>query len=339
MLSGTKKFFYFLPFLIYALFSSCPLYAQNTQIRGFVDALTSYEKGKVSFGFGEQDLFITSELSDRLSFLGESVFKYTPSSPTEFSFSVERIVIKYNYQGNNNIIIGKIHTPLNYWNDTYHHGRVFFPTIERPLLFAANIIPLHTTGITFQGHDFGKIKFGYDVVIGNGLGSADVLDNDKRKSFTVAVHIKPADKLKIGISWYNDAIAKGSTVHDKIINWKVNQNLFTGSVAYFGNKFELLAESTLGINKTDTTGSKNTFASYIYTGYRISEKLIPYLRLDNLTYHDGEIYYDKNNTTVIVAGVRYQINYLAVIKLEYRHQHAEIEGNTDKITAQFAIGF
>lgn len=333
-----KKTFYILPFLIYISFSSS-LFAQNTQIRGFVDALTSYKKGKVSFGFGEQDLFITSEISDRLSFLGESVFKYTPSSPTEFSVSIERIVIKYNIQGNNNIIIGKIHTPINYWNDTYHHGRVFFPTIERPLLFAAEIIPLHTTGINFQGHDFGKIKFGYDVVIGNGLGSADVLDNDKRKSFTAAVHIKPADNLRLGVSFYNDAIAKGATVHDRVINWKVNQNLFTGSVAYFGKKFELLAEGTFGINKTDTTGSKNTRASYIYTGYHINEKLVPYVRLDNLAYNNGEIYYEKNNTTAIVAGARYQINYLAVIKLEYQHQHAQTEGNTNTITAQFAIGF
>ncbi len=151
--------------------------------------------------------------------------------------------------------------------------------------------------------------------------------------------LKPADKLRIGISYYNDAIAKGATVHDKTFNWKVNQNLFTASTAYFGKKFEVLAEGTLGINKTDTTGARNTTASYIYAGYRITEKLIPYIRLDDLEYEKGEIYYDKNNTTSIIAGMRYQINYLAVIKLEYQHQHAEIEGTTNKITAQFAIGF
>ena len=339
MFPGTKKLICFSIFFIYTFFSSSSAVAQNTQIRGFVDALASYEKGKVSFGFGEQDLFITSELSDRLTFLGESVFKYTPSSPTEFSVSIERIVIKYNFQGNNNIIIGKIHSPLNYWNDTYHHGRVFFPTIERPLLFAAEIIPLHTTGLSVQGHDFGKLKFGYDVVVGNGLGSADVLDNDKRKSVTLAVHIKPADKLRIGVSYYNDAISKGSTVNDKTINWKVNQNLFTGSVAYFGNKFEVLAEGTFGINKTDTTGSKSTWASYIYSGYKITEKLVPYVRFDDLQYDKGEIYYNKNNTTSIIAGVRYEINYLAVVKLEYQYQHTETEGRINTITAQFAIGF
>ena len=338
MLPGIKKRSYSFSLLIYIFFCSSSI-AQNTQIRGFVDALTSYEKGKVSFGFGEQDLFITSELSDRLSFLGESVFKFTSSTPTEFSVSVERVVIKYNYQGNNNIIIGKIHTPLDYWNDTYHHGRVLFPTIERPILFSEGIIPLHTTGITFQGHDLGKIKFGYDVAVGNGLGSEDVMDNDKRKSFTAAMHIKPADKLRIGISYYNDGIAKGSTVHDRVINWNVSQNLFTGSAAYFGKKFEVLAEGTLCNNKTDTTGLTNSLASYIYTGYKITEKIIPYMRLDNLNYDRREIYYNKNNITSIVVGMRYQINYLAVIKLEYQHQHAQTEGNTDKVTAQFAIGF
>ena len=314
-------------------------FAQRTQIKGFADIVNTYENGKTSFGFDEQDLFITSEVSDRISFLGESVFKYTPTTPTDFSVSIERIIIKYNIQGNNNIIFGKIHTPLNYWNDTYHHGRVFYPTIERPLLFAAEIIPLHTTGIQFQGHDFGKLRFGYDVVIGNGLGSTPVLDNDKRKSVTIAIHIKPVDNLRLGVSYYNDAVSKGATVEDKVINWKVNQNLFTGSVAYFGKKFELLAEGTFAINKTDSTGSKTTLAPYIYTGYRITKKLIPYIRLDYLHFENGEILFNKDNTTSIVGGIRYEINYLAVVKLEYQYQHAEIEGNINSITAQFAIGF
>ena len=336
MLSGKNIAFSFVWICMFFCISS---FAQNTQIRGFIDGLSSYSKGKVSFGFGEQDLFITSELSDRLSFLGETVFKYAPSSPTEFSVSVERVIIKYNLVGNHNIILGKIHTPLNYWNDTYHHGRVFFPTIERPLLFGAEIIPLHSTGISFQGHNLGNLKFGYDVVIANGLGSQEISDNDKRKSFTAAVHIKPVENMRIGLSYYNDVIAKGANVHDRVINWKVTQNLFSGSVAYFGKKFELLTEGTLGINKTDTTGSKNTIASYIYTGYKINEKLIPYVRLDNINYQEGEIYYHKDNTTAFVAGIRYQINYLAVIKLEYQHQHLQTEGNSDKLTMQFAIGF
>jgi hypothetical protein len=228
-----------------------------------MDLSTSLEDNKVSFGFGEQDLFITSELSDRFSFLGESVFKFTPSTPTTFSVSIERVIVKYNFAGNHNLLIGKHHTPINYWNDTYHHGRVFFPTIFRPLMFEYDIIPLHTTGVALQGQNLGEAKFGYDLMIGNGLGSQDVLDNDKRKSITAAVHIKPAEGLRIGFSWYNDVMSAGSKTHEgKLINWDVQQNLFSPSIAYFGDKVEVLAESTIALNHTDTTGTKQTFTGY-----------------------------------------------------------------------------
>lgn len=316
------------------------LQAQTTTIRGFVDALTTYEKNKLSFGFGEQDLFITSEITDRISFLGESVFKFDLMSPSEFSVSIERIVMKYNYTGNHNILVGKHHTPINYWNDTYHHGRVFFPTIGRPLLFAAEIIPLHTTGISFQGHNLGDIKFGYDVMIGNGLGSSSIQDNDNSKSVTLAAHIKPADRLRIGASYYHDAIAKGASLHDgRQILWNVNQSLLTGSVAYFGKKAEVLAESTLGLNHTDTTGTKSTMASYVYGGYRITDKWTPYFRFDHLHYQPGELVFMKNNTTAFLIGARYQVNYLAVVKLEYQFEHTEMTGDKNRIMAQFAIGF
>jgi len=305
-----------------------------------MDLSTSLEDNKVSFGFGEQDLFITSELSDRFSFLGESVFKFTPSTPTTFSVSIERVIVKYNFSGNHNLLIGKHHTPINYWNDTYHHGRVFFPTIDRPLMFEYDIIPLHTTGVSLQGQNLGEVKFGYDLMIGNGLGSQDVLDNNKRKSITAAVHIKPAEGLRIGFSWYNDVMSAGSKTHGgKLINWDVTQNLYSPSIAYFGNKVEVLAESTIAINHTDTTGTKQTFTGYLYAGYKIKERLVPYIRLDRLHFQEGEILFDKNNTTSIVGGIRYNINYLTVVKLEYQYEQTELEGDTNKLTFQIAIGF
>ena len=73
--------------------------AQETQIRGFdhftasYKGDTSFRNSKLGFSFGEQDLFITSDISDRVSFLGETVFKFSASSPTRFDISVERNVI------------------------------------------------------------------------------------------------------------------------------------------------------------------------------------------------------------------------------------------------------
>ena len=99
--------------MFFFLFLSDESFCQDTQIKGFIDVLSTYDNSnkKISFGFDEQDLFITSVINDRISFLGESVFKFTPSSPTEFSVSVERVIINFNIKGNNNLIHGKIHTP------------------------------------------------------------------------------------------------------------------------------------------------------------------------------------------------------------------------------------
>jgi hypothetical protein len=323
--------------------------AQRTQIRGFVHVDTYYRNEKLSFSLGEQDLFITSEITQRLSFLGETVFKFSPDSPTDFDISIERIILKYNYWGNHSILIGKHHTPINYWNDTYHHGRVFFPTVDRPLLFAQGFIPLHTTGASLQGQNLGRLRFGYDAMLGNGLGSGDNVDNNFYKSLTLAMHIKPSDGLRLGASFYHDVISKGSTVHNHTTGstttalGKINQAITTLSVSYndsvFSKKFELLAESSMAVNKSDSLGTQKAIASYAYAGLRVTEKIIPYIRIDDIRYNNNEVYYMSNNTRSFIGGVRYELSYLAVFKLEYQHIKSHMASNLDNIVFQVAVGF
>lgn len=328
----------------------CPNIAisQRTQIKGFVEVNTiMQDDGKVSFGVGEQDLFITSEISNRISFLGETVFKFSPSSPTDFNVSVERIIVKYNYSGNHNLLAGKHHTPINYWNDTYHHGRVFFPTIARPLLFAYDIVPLHTTGISLQGLNLGDSRFGYDFMVGNGIGAGDSLDDNRNKSLTAAIHIKPKDDWRLGLAYYSDVISEGSDLHGHShgghhgnhTTVRVNQHLLNASIAYFGKKYELLTETIFAVNHSDSIGNPLSVVSYFYAGIRLKNKIVPYFRVDYLHFQPEEPFYKNENTTAALVGIRYEINYLAVVKLEYQHEHLEISGNENRIVAQFAIGF
>jgi len=333
-----KRLIFLISFLVWLNFNNYVI-AQKTQIKGFANVNAFVQDGKLNFGIGEQDLFITSELNDDFSFLGETVFKYSPNSPTHFNVSIERIIINYNFKGNHSLLIGKHHTPINYWNDTYHHGRVFFPTIDRPLLFAAGAIPIHTTGIAVQGLNLGKLKFGYNVMIGNGLGSYEVMDNDKYKSVTAAVHIKPHDRFQIGASFYNDIISEGAEVNGRVIDEKVNQQLYTATIAHFGKKFELLTEGTFASNRANSTGMVHSFLSYLYAGYRLKEKWVPYIRMDYLKYQEEEFYYEKDDTTSFLAGLRYEISYLIVVKMEYQYIDREESGQTSLFNTQIAIGF
>lgn len=323
--------------------------AQRTQIRGFADAYTYYQGGKLNFSFGEQDLFITSEITERLSFLGETVFKYSLESPTDFDISIERLIMKYNYAGNHSILIGKHHTPVNYWNDTYHHGRVFFPTIDRPLIFSQGIIPLHTTGVSLQGQNLGGIRFGYDVMLGNGLGSGDAGDNNVPKSLTVAVHVKPRDGLRIGASMYHDVLSKGSVVHNHysgastVALTRINQTIMTASLSsndsISSKKYELLAESSMVTNKSDSLGTQYTLASYVYAGLRVTDKLVPYVRFDDIRYRNGEVYFPSHNIQSFIGGIRYELSYLAVLKFEYQHIKDHMAVSSDRATLQIAVGF
>lgn len=316
------------------------LIAQDTKIRGFVDVGAYISDDKLDFELGEYDLFITSELNNRISFLGETVFHYELDSK-EFKVSLERIIIKYNYSGNHSLLIGKHHTPINYWNDSYHHGRVFFPTVNRPHLFEHNILPIHTTGLSLQGMNLGKLRFGYDFMVGNGIGSTDVEDNDKFKSVTAAVHIKPKDNMRIGASYYNDVISQGAVIKGTVIDEKINQQLYSASFAYFGSKLEVLAEATISNNRANSTGSVNSIATYLYAGYRIKEKFVPYARIDKLNFQEDELFYINNDVTAFVTGLRYEINYLAVVKLEYQYDsvHVHDAGSLNRLKLQIAIGF
>jgi hypothetical protein len=326
--------------------------AQETQIRGFADFGTNYSNKQANFTLGEQDLFITSDVSDRLSFLGETVFKYSATSPTRFDISIERIILKYNIKGNHNILFGKHHTPVNYWNDSYHHGRVLFPTIFRPDMFNKGVVPLHTTGIRFQGQNLGKLRFGYDALIGNGEASTDAVDFNKQKSIMLGVSMIPIDHFRVGLTYYHDNIPALAVLHHttNVAKKDVDQSLYSASVSYFGNKFELLAETSVGINAyqdtidgVETTVSPVSPAGYLYAGYRIKQKFVPYLRADLLQFNHEEVLFSNNMQRSALFGLRYEINYLAVVKLEYAYSetsHEDVQlSHTNTVNFQFAIGF
>lgn len=320
--------------------------AQETTIKGFADFNTAYsiDDERLYFALGEQDLFITSELSDRVNFLGETVFKFNAHSGTTFNISVERVIIKYNIKGNNWILFGKQHTPMSYWNDSYHHGRVFFPTIFRPMVFSDDIYPIHTNGINLQGLNLTKYNIGYDLMVGNGLGSNDVLDNNRGKSITARIHAQPwTPATDIGVTGYYDRITPGLNIpshnHGGSDTVSLSQYLYTFYFAHFGKKFEFLTEASFVMNQFDKFENTQTPAGYIYTGYKIKGKFVPYLLFDYIDYDSNELYFEnKDKKQQITVGLRYEINYLAVVKLEYSRLYMD-KTTTNGLNFQFAVGF
>lgn len=86
---------------------------KQTQFNGFghLEYTLEHEDSTNSyFSIGEHDFFITSNLSNRISFLGEYVIRFNQAT-SYFRPSIERSFMRFNYTNNHNIIAGKIHTP------------------------------------------------------------------------------------------------------------------------------------------------------------------------------------------------------------------------------------
>ena len=311
-----------------------------------------------NFSIGEHDFFITGSLSPKISFLGEYVIRYSPGSATGFLPGIERSFIKFNYINNHSVIAGKVHTPVNYWNDVYHHGRVFFPVIDRPQAFSF-IVPLHTLGIQLQGQNIGNAGFGYDVMVGNGIASSDVFQGGFSPAFTAAFHVKPIPGMRLGASYFYNylnqnraglhvghALTSGAGTK-KIYSGSVNFQLFSASIAWFGKKMEFLNEFSLNFSHTDTLGTASNLSQFAYLGYRINDRNIPFLLVDYVKIGDKDLHVYPAEMLKMALGYRYEFSHQINLKAQLEQtwmkdaEHPLLHGRTGNygIRFQLAYGF
>ena len=333
----------------------------QTEFRGFGhQEFSAVKKDSTDayFSIGEHDFFITGKLSNRISFLGEYVVRFNGSSPTAFLPSIERSFVKFNYVNNHSIIAGKVHTPVNYWNDTYHHGRLLFPVIDRPFAFSY-LVPLHTLGIQIQGQNLGKLGFGYDLMAGNGIASTDNFQGGINPALCLALHIKPLPGMRIGASYYRNQLNRNfSGAHIghaltpggnplKLYKGPLNYQLFSSSFALFGKPIELLNEFSFNRTRTDSLGSAFNFSNFLYLGYRLNDHQIPFLLIDYIHTSEKDLHVYPIEMLKVALGFRYEFNYLINLKAQVEHTWTQnSSGHLDQrhlgalgLRLQLAYGF
>jgi len=352
------KFFFALLFF-FAISETGSVFSQSAlfQMFGHLEAGLEQDQGvnNSEFGMGEHDMFVTSQLTPMISFLSEITVS-PKADEGGFSSNIERALLKFNYSGNHSVIIGKMHTPLNYWNDTYHHGRLFFPTIDRPTSFSL-VIPIHTLGLRLQGQNLGSLKFGYDLVVGNGLSSNDKGDGTLQKSFTGAVHFKPLEGSRIGIGYYRDIIFNnelgvhgghsGAHHHDPIYKGDVHAQVFNASAWIENERWEMLYELSMAVNAyPDSLGAVNSVAhlSYLYLGRKYNDETF-FGIVDWVDVGDDDLHLMPQQLSKFGIGWKHEFNPFVHIKTQlerYTALHKElIVTKPDKweFKLQFAYGF
>ena len=334
-------------------FTALYSHAQQTQIKGFADTQLAIldSAGTKSHGFalGQFDLFITSQINDKMTFLGETVFEWDPET-NNFKLDVERVIVRYSVNNAFNISTGKFHTPFGYWNNAYHHGALIQPTIQRPNIVRfedeGGFLPVHQVGFQIDGSGFTNANFGYNFFISNGQAQGNSGGTFGHKSsFAVsgAVNAEPIPNLKLIISAFNNIVPAGSATYQRVpLPENSNYTMLNASVAYFFGTLpiEFTAEYYNITNKMNTLGTSTLNGAFAYIGLS-KYKVKPYLLYNSIQYQQGQAveYFRKDNLTGLTAGLRYNIDPKAVVKLEYTNEKTDLTNTQKILRLQVAIGF
>lgn len=296
---------------------------------GFATKITGSEDNS-SFLTEDIDLFVTSELSDRISVLLEADF-FSPESNT-MSFSLQRLNLRYVLSDWLNVKLGRLHTALGYWNETFHHGSWLQTTVSRPEVYRferdeGGFLPVHSVGIELAGDGEWSdvVDVGYRLALLNGRGRTvtevqHVRDKNDSKAVSALLRLSPAavSGLTLGPMAYWDRIpgdppTTGRTDH-------IDELILGGYATYLQDPVEVLAE-LFQIHHDDKTSEKNfnTLGSYLQVAYRL-EKLKPYYRFDYLDVANADPYFTgarRVDRTKHTLGVRWDAWAWNALKFEY----------------------
>jgi hypothetical protein len=306
-----------------------------------------------AFQAGEFDLFLTSKLSDRLSFLSEVVLG--PDTTNEFEVDIERYQLTYQANRYFSASAGRFHTSIGYYNTAYHHGTWFSTAEGRPIMYlfedSGGILPVHMVGVSFTGEVPHTESLGLHWVaeVGNGLSSnpnatesvQNFYSDRNYKATNLAAYIRPQflPGLQLGGSWYHDGINPAQAQFPLPVS-ELRQNIESAYVVYFSPNWEFMNEAVLLTNHLE--GTSQSFRSPMaYT--QLARKFgiyKPYFRYqyvndsvrDPINLLKG-MYYGPS------IGMRIDFADYAAFKLQFNHlfQSSQLPGNG--LDAQMAFTF
>lgn len=332
-------------------------------VHGFADV--GYGKASVGagenrangFAIGTLSFYLTPQFTDRTKALIELAFE-TDSAEGHIATDVERLQFGYSLNDLATVWLGRFHTPFGYWNTAFHHGAQIQTSVLRPKFIdfedKGGIIPAHMVGVMASGLvPAGKGKIVYDAYLGNGSRIVDdaldaniARDDNSNKALGVNLGYRFSgglSGLQVGghIATQQVNSYSGSTLLNR-----TRVNMLGAYAVYESDPWEILSELYSFRNKdlSDNSGNHSSWAGYAQGGYRFGDWL-PYGRLEKTSLSKNDNYFlDQANGRSYARytlGVRYELNELAVLKLEVNRtrQPDQASGDYNEAWFQYAIRF
>jgi hypothetical protein len=322
------------------------------QIRGFADTdLTgSTLKGThTSFSLGQVNLFITSDLSDKLKFLSEVVFEAGPDNV--FGVDIERLLLTYKFNKYVNLAVGRYHTSIGYYNTAYHHSTWLQTAVGRPFLFRfedqGGVLPIHNVGASLSGQiPSGRLGLHYVAEVGNGRATSSPLsepvqneiDENTHKAFNFQIFARPEalPGLQTGFSLYTDLLTPVAqpSVHQTILDYYV---VYNGHNYQWLNEGLLIREAPQGPSPTTTV---NIPGFYTQLSKRFGT-LTPYFRYQYVNAPlNGPVFYTNVGLQYGPSvGIRYDLSDFVAWKVQYDYTSRKVGPSYSTVTLQACFTF
>jgi len=275
------------------------------------------------FELGETVLFVQGQATDRLSFLADFNIqpkKYRDDHHSTKVFQVARLQAKYQVSNRHSILVGKMHTPVNYWNDNFHHGTIFYPTISRPLAFE-EFVPHHEIAVRWAGENFGQQRWFYDVILGSGQSAENDPFTNGIKAFALIGGFHPSPRSQIRLAYYEDTILNHeddpnhmSHAMDDMMEEGLHYEYDTYSASFHheSDKFRVLTE--IFLTDSDADDLKKTW--YQYLGWKATSWVTPYLQGDWVSVPEEDSHYQPGHNRFYAIGADFSIHPQLSLKAE-----------------------
>ena len=279
------------------------------------------------FYTGDLDLLLTSEITEKSSFLAEMVIG--EGDAQSFDVDLDRVLFKYDYNDHLRTSFGRYHTGIGYYNQAFHSGKWLQTTADRPLIMSfaddGGILPTQAVGVSLTGAVPSKgwglnyvLEYGSSDTIRSAIdGSGRLIDENNGNHINVGFFFRPgaAPGLQIGGSVFHDQISD----FDRGPSVRLGQTILNGHIVYVANKWELLNEGFLIRHVYEQSPLVfNMPAFYTQLSRRIG-KVRPFFRYQYINANPNSIFSDVSRREGPSFGARYDFDEFVGFKLQLDH--------------------
>lgn len=319
----------------------------------------SYYGEKNTFILGEFDLFLTALLSENATVVSETGL--SANSDNQMGIDIERLYFEYRWDDSFNFDFGRFHTPLGYYNTTFHHGVFLQTAIGRPTFLqfedSGGILPIHMVGLEVHGAiPSGSLNLNYSVAVGNGEEFSanpnldpvqQVLSVSDSKAVNVSLFARPdwLPGLHFGGNMYFDEIKPDNSGSTNNVP-RNDQFIFGVNVAYNNAKWEFLNEGYLILDHPITGQSHYGTAFYTQLARKFG-LFTPYMRFNYYKILLSDTLYSLDWVGGVNAGIhfgpslglRYDFTTFAALKLQYDYLIDSGYNDASRFNVQVCFSF